>query len=76
MAMELCLLKAKFGEQEKELKWAKREADARERDLKVFFVNLSFNAVLLLLLAHCLHGLRCFHFCIPAFGLTIFDNTL
>lgn len=35
MAMELFELKTRFDEQEKELKWFKREADSRERDFKV-----------------------------------------
>lgn len=33
--MELFALKTKFDEQEKELKWAKREAETREKDCKV-----------------------------------------
>lgn len=35
MATELFELKTRFDEQEKELKWAKREAESRERDFKV-----------------------------------------
>lgn len=35
MATELFELKTRFNEQEKELKWAKREAESRERDFKV-----------------------------------------
>lgn len=34
MAMELFVVKSKLDEQEKQLKWARREADARERDFK------------------------------------------
>ena len=37
MAMELFELKTKFDEQEQELQWSKTEAEARERDFKVYF---------------------------------------
>ena len=40
MATELFELKTRFDEQDKELKWAKREADSRERDFKVHVTHV------------------------------------